>query len=382
MQTLAVAAISARAMAQAAAHDGFDVVALDLFGDLDTRHASSRWLPIGAPGSLHIDAAQVLAALRELAREREGGSPVVGWVAGSGFEGEPELLAQGAEVLPLIGTSAAAVRRLRDPAAFFGFLDAQRMPHPAVRFEAPADPEGWLMKDAHGCGGWHVRRPPWPQDERPSAHRYFQREMPGLPMSATFIANGRDVQVLGFNELSVRRFEARPFVFCGAVGPVPVAADMGRCVTGIAMALAAEFELRGLCSLDFVRDGDAIGVLEINPRPPASMSLYRRPAGSGLMQAHLRACLEGALPPAIPAHPQDIEGMEIVYARRPLQLDAAAARQLAAWPGIHDLPDAGQHFDIDDPVCTLSASGPDAGQVRMRLDEGRERLLQSLEALA
>jgi predicted ATP-grasp superfamily ATP-dependent carboligase len=100
------------------------------------------------------------------------------------------------------------------------------------------------------------------------------------------------------------------------------------------------------------------------------------------MQAHLRACLEGALPPAIPAHPQDIEGMEIVYARRPLQLDAAAARQLAAWPGIHDLPDAGQHFDIDDPVCTLSASGPDAGQVRMRLDEGRERLLQSLEALA
>lgn len=76
-------------MAEAAAHDGFDVVALDLFGDVDTRRAASRWLPIGAPGSLHIDAARVLAALRELAREREGGGPVVGWVAGSGFEGSP-----------------------------------------------------------------------------------------------------------------------------------------------------------------------------------------------------------------------------------------------------------------------------------------------------
>ena len=382
MQTLGVAAVSARAMAQAAAHDGFDVVALDLFGDVDTRRAASRWLPIGAPGSLHIDAAQVLAALRELAREREGGVPLVGWVAGSGFEGEPDLLAQGAAVLPLIGTAAAAVRRLRDPALFFGFLAGERIPHPPVSFEPPEDAEGWLMKDAHGCGGWHVRRPPWPKDERLPAHHYYQREMAGLPMSATFIADGRDVHVLGFNELSVRRFGTRPFVFCGAVGPVPIAADMARRVTAIAQALSAEFELRGLCSLDFMRDGDAIGALEVNPRPPASMSLYRRPFGSGLMQAHVRACLEGALPPATPAQAQDVEGMEIVFARRPLQLDAAAARRLAAWPGIHDLPDAGQRFDIDDPVCTLSAGGSDAGQVRMRLNEGRERLLQSLETLA
>lgn len=383
MRTLAVAAISARAMAEAAADDGFDVVALDLFGDVDTRRAASRWLPIGAPGSLHIDGVRVLAALRELAREREGGAPVVGWVAGSGFEGEPDLLEQGAAVLPLIGTAAAAVRRLRDPMVFFGFLAAERLPHPQVIFEAPEEPAGWLMKDAHGCGGWHVRRAPWPKDERPSARRYFQREMPGLPMSATFIANGRDVHVLGFNELSVRSNGARPFVFCGAVGPVPVAADMARRVTAIALALTAEFELCGLCSLDFMRDGDAIGVLEVNPRPPASMSFYRRAADSaGLMQAHLRACLQGELPPATPSHARDIEGMEIVFARRPLQLAAAAARQLAAWPGIRDLPDAGQRFDIDDPVCTLTASAGSALQVRTQLNDGRERLLQSLETLA
>ena len=54
MPTIAVAAISARAMAEAAASDGFKVVALDLFGDTDTRRAASRWLPIGAPGSLQI----------------------------------------------------------------------------------------------------------------------------------------------------------------------------------------------------------------------------------------------------------------------------------------------------------------------------------------
>ncbi|AGU50236.1 hypothetical protein VAPA_1c31470 [Variovorax paradoxus B4] len=383
MQAIAVAAISARAMAEAAASDGFKVIALDLFGDVDTRRAASRWLPIGAPGSLHIESESVLAALHTLAREGEGGEPVLGWIAGSGFEGEPELLEEGAAVLPLIGTAPAAVRRLRDPAAFFGFLAAHVIPFPQVMLQPPEDPAGWLMKDAHGCGGWHVRHAPWSMDEPPSSHHYFQREMPGLPMSATFIANGRDVHVLGFNEQTVRRFGTRPFVFCGAVGPVPVAEDMARRVTAIARTLTAEFELRGLCSLDFMRDGDAIGVLEVNPRPPASMSLYRMPAGSpGVMQAHLRACLDGELPPPVPSHAQEVEGIEIVFAQQPLQLDAAAAQRLAAWPGIRDLPEAGQRFDIDDPLCTLTASGSNAQQVRARLNEGRERLLQSLETKA
>ncbi|MDR6889735.1 MULTISPECIES: ATP-grasp domain-containing protein [Variovorax] len=382
MQTIAVAAISARAMAETAASDGFNVVALDLFGDADTRRAASRWLPIGTPGTLRIDTASTLAALRKLAAERESGEPVVGWIAGSGFEGEPGLLEQGAAVLPLIGTAPGAVRRLRDPAAFFGFLTARVIAYPQVLLEPPDDPTGWLIKDAHGCGGWHVRHAPRSVEEPLSSHHYFQREMPGVPMSATFIANGHEVQVLGFNEMTVRRFGARPFVFCGAVGPVPVPENIAMRVTGVARALTAEFELRGLCSLDFMRDGDAIGVLEVNPRPPASMSLYRRQEGAaGLMQAHLRACLHGELPAVLPPM-QHVEGIEIVFARRPMQLDAAAARLLAQWPGIHDIPAAGQRFDIDDPLCTLTASGTGANEVRARLGEGRESLLQSLEILA
>ena len=384
MPTIAVAAISARAMAQAAANDGFKVVALDLFGDIDTCRAVSRWLPIGTPGSLQIDGASVMAALRTLAEEGAGGEPVLGWIAGSGFEGEPDLLEEGAAVLPLIGTAPTAVRRLRDPAAFFGFLSAHVMPFPQVLLQPPEDPAGWLMKDAHGCGGWHVRHAPWSMDEPPSSHHYFQREMPGLPMSATFVANGRDVHVLGFNEQSVRRFGTRPYVFCGAIGPVPMADDISDRVASIARALTVEFELRGLCSLDFMRDGDTIGVLEINPRPPASMSLYRWPDGSpGVMQAHVRACLQGELPPStLSSSGQDIEGIEIVFARQPIELDAAAAERLAAWPGLCDVPAAGQRFDIDDPVCTLTASGTSAEQVRARLNEGRERLLQSLETHA
>lgn len=373
--TIAVAAVSARLMAQAASRDGFGVVALDLFGDADTRAAASRWVSLGEPGSLTIDDGCTLAALRELAQRGE----VSGWVAGSGFEGRPGLLAVAAQQLPLIGTSAQSVRRVRDPAMFFGFLAAHGIPHPPVRLGSlagslPDDGRPWLVKDATGCGGWQVQHATPGTLAGLSAHQYLQQEAPGVPMSATFVANGRDAVVLGFNELKVRRIGTRPFVFCGAVGPVALAAPAAARALEAVRALTAGFELRGLCSLDFMRDGDRIAVLEVNPRPPASMALY----GDGLMAAHMQACLHGALPVAR-ARPERVAGTEIVFARHAGRVDPSMARRVSIWPGAHDLPRAGTRLGAGTPLCSLSASGADGDTVRAALHRSAEALLDTLE---
>jgi predicted ATP-grasp superfamily ATP-dependent carboligase len=375
MAVLAVAAVSARMLAEAAAHDGFEVVALDLFGDADTRRASRRWHPIGVAGSLQIDAAGVLEMLEALARQ--GGDTVIGWIPGGGFEGHPELLDAGARLLPLIGTPADAVRRVRDPAAFFGALAAYGIAHPPVRADAPADAEGWLLKDAHGCGGWHIRDAATARDTASTgASLYYQRAMPGVPMSATFIANGEQAMLLGINELIVRPFGVRPHVYAGCIGPVAVTADLARRIGDAVRALSAAFGLRGWCSLDFMRDGDAIGVLEVNPRPPASLALY---AQRGLIDAQLRACLQGELPsPAAFTRPR-VRGCEIVYARRSLTLAPIGAQHLAGRADVHDLPVAGARFGAGDPICSLSAVGDGAEQVRALLGAARDALLDTLE---
>lgn len=376
MAVLAVAAVSARMLAEAAADDGYDVVALDLFGDADTRRAARRWHPIGAPGSLRIDAARVLEGLQALARQDD----VVGWVPGSGFEGQPELLDAGARLLPLIGTPADAVRRVRDPREFFGALAGHGIAHPPVRTDAPAHAEGWLLKDAHGCGGWHIRHASDARDAASTgASLYFQRAMPGVAMSATFIANGERAMLLGINELIVRPFGARPYVYGGCIGPVAVGADLARRVHDAVQRLVAEFGLRGWCSLDFMRDGDALGVLEVNPRPPASLSLY---AQRGLIDAQLRACLHGELPAPEAFAPQGIAGSEIVYARRSLTLAAIGAQHLAGRTDAHDVPVAGARFAVGDPICSLSAAGDSAEQVRARLSAARNALTHTLETLS
>ncbi|MEJ8853651.1 ATP-grasp domain-containing protein [Variovorax robiniae] len=380
MTALALAAISARMLAESARDDDISVVALDLFGDADTRRSSEEWIRIGEPSTLRIDGALLLSALEALTRQGR----VTGWIAGPGFEGRPDLLEQGAALLPLIGTQADAMRRVRDPRYFFGCLDEQGIAHPAIRMDAPEDAEGWLVKDAQGSGGWHIQRAAAMGGEGLTAHHYFQREVPGGPMSATFIANGSDAEVLGFNHMIVRPMAGRPFVFCGAVGPVSLPADLASRITRAARALAKAFSLRGLGSLDFMRDGDVFNVLEINARPSLSMGLYRRvrrlSATPGMVSAHVRACLYGELPQwPLRTGNIPVQGTEIVYARRALSLDEAAAQRLASHPDCHDLPNAPTQFEAGEPLCSVSASGSNAEEVCAMLRRRREAVHLSVE---
>jgi predicted ATP-grasp superfamily ATP-dependent carboligase len=196
--------------------------------------------------------------------------------------------------------------------------------------------------------------------------------------------------VLGFNRLIVRPLGTRPFVFCGAVGPVPLPDEVAARLTATVRAIVAAFSLRGLGSLDFLLDGDAFEVLEVNPRPPASMALsgpryFRsasRAAPSGAVAAHVRACVKDELPePAAHLATDTVQGTEIVFAPCPVWIDEPAARRLAERANCHDLPSGAMHFATGDPICSVSAAAAaaDAELVRAMLDHGREAVHQSLE---
>jgi predicted ATP-grasp superfamily ATP-dependent carboligase len=362
-------------MAEAAAHDGYRVIALDAYGDADTLRAASRWLPIGTAGRT-LDAERTLAALESLKDEPE----LIGWVAGSDFECEPELLTRAAQCLPLIGTAPADVARLRDPAVFFAALDRLGLPHPQVRLEAPAQPEGWLRKLGRGSGGWHIRRAGDRFSSDPSRSPYYQREQAGQPMSALFIGNGRGARLVGISDLIVRPLGALPHVYRGAVGPVELPFEQLAQVQDAIDRLTAHFSLRGLASLDFLQTDAGISLLEINPRPSGSLALYL--ALWPLMRAHVEACLHDRLPLLKAAPPETVRGTELLLARKAFTIDAAQAEALAARKDCHDLPAAGDRFESGDPVCTLSACEASEAAVRQRLDTQRRMLREQLSGVS
>ncbi len=146
-------------------------------------------------------------------------------------------------------------------------------------------------------------------------------------------------------------------------------------------ALTQTFSLRGLGSLDFLLAGDRVLVLEVNPRPPASLALYPRVGAGGVLRAHLRACQHGELPAVATAVSAPVNGHQIVFAPRALRLDDATLTHWATGSQLHDQPRAATRFAAGEPVCSVSAWGADADSVKIELARRSDAVLCTLETL-
>lgn len=385
-----VAATSARMLAESARRGGMRPIALDLFADEDTGRAA-HCISIGDPRGVGIDAGRVRDVLARLARHPR----VLGWVAGSGFEDRLDMLQEGADVLRLIGNDAGTIAAVKQPATFFDLLDSCGIGHPETLATQPEDVAGWLMKRVGGTGGWHVRRLAGTRAPLHSsgaarstgsagstgaARDYYQREVEGIAMSVLFLANRADVCIIGFNRLLVTALGARPFVFQGALGPVHLLPEVARSVRSAAARLARHLGLVGLNSMDFLVAGERISVIEINPRPSATMQLHDRRAPSGLMQAHVRACMSGLLPPQAPSGVTSVRGVQIVYANRDLLATSRTRQCLHQLGWCHDIGRAGTRTGSGEPLCSVSAEAGSEAEVVDQLAQRADHVQQLLEA--
>jgi predicted ATP-grasp superfamily ATP-dependent carboligase len=371
--TLVVAGVWARPLAESACQAGWRVIALDLFGDADTRRASAWWARVGDPATFTIDPVLLREALQRAARERG----VLGWVAGSGFEGQTEALALRVPGLPLLGMDGAAIRRVRDPATFFATLDALGLPHPAISLARPADSAGWLVKHCGGSGGWHIQRAD-ESDTGTTEGTYWQRLQPGDPLSALFLADGTRARIVALNRLLVRPLGTRPFVYHGAVGPLRDDSLAARMEDALA-ALVPAFGLRGMASLDFIAHDGRAWLLEVNPRPSSTMVLHAHAWDGGLMRAHV-AAVQGRLPDGPPADLPGLRGCLTVYAPHPCRMGLALSAELALSPDCHDQPAPGARFATGEPICTVSASAPHLHALLAALDARAEHVREQLGA--
>ncbi len=125
-----------------------------------------------------------------------------------------------------------------------------------------------------------------------TASVYWQKFQAGTQHSVLFLADGQQVQVVGFNtQWSVSLSETQEFVFSGVINSTDLPDKHKAVITGWLKQMVPVFALRGLNSLDFIHADDCSYVLEINPRPSASMQLYE----GDLLIRHIQACEAGTL---------------------------------------------------------------------------------------
>jgi predicted ATP-grasp superfamily ATP-dependent carboligase len=381
--TLVVLGASARAVAQSARRSGWSVHAADLFADLDLLEAADTVRRVGRGPDADDGYPEGLAVAA-------GGFPPGPWCYTGAIENHPDLIDRIAAVRPLAGNAGPLVRRVRDP-----FALGEALRESGLRFpETHADPDSlpadgsFVVKPLSTAGGrgirrWTGRAPTAPSitagpDAGP-ANVIWQRWIEGDPFAAAYVlADGRS-RLVGLTRQFVGMpwCHAGPHAYCGslllplATAPAGLLAQLERLGT----LLASRFELVGVVGVDIVVDDDGrVVVIEVNPRPTASMELIERSGGPPIAAAHLAAC--GFPPPGNPPLPHAVSRRDhwsksVLFARHDIAITASlvdrlrasgAAWRCAGWPALADLPRPGQTIPAGGPVLTIfhQASDGDA----------------------
>lgn len=358
---IVIASISARGLAAAARRAGLSPIALDLFGDEDTRALACETVTVRRKGGLAFDPDDLLGKLATHA----GDLPVV---LGTGFEHASELVEQVAGRFRLVGNSLETLGLLKQPVLFATMLADLGIPHPQV-FTGPA-PVGirTLEKRVGGSGGWHVKAANKPRGEG----WYLQERVEGRSVSALFLGDGNRARVLAFSEQWCAPTKGSPYRYGGAAGPLKIDGDIAAEITEALDRLVGASGLLGLASADMILTSDGWSLLEINPRPGASLDVFDHPPMPPLLKLHLDAC-DGRLP--------DVGGMQLEgRAAAILYAPASLTIRLDPLPDwVADRPSPGARIGLGDPICTVLGAGKDAAAAREQVDQRTEWLWQALQ---
>ena len=347
---LIVIGLSARALAASACRAGFAPLSIDVFGDDDTVALSMATIRVGDDLARGLSHERVLDAVASMVDRFQP----IGLVYGSGFEDRAEILESIGGITTVIGNSATAIRRAKDPIRLGCLCTETGIAHPDILESAPAAPEGWLRKKHGGSGGTHVR--PADAFDTVSLDHYFQRRVLGEPYSALFLADGQRAQLVGFSGQWASPTPAQPFRFGGVCGPISLEAANAASAARAIAELVGRLGLVGLNGADFIVAANETWLIEINPRPGASLEVFDS-THEPLLAAHIAACA-GSLKPL--RSRDSFTAVETVYA-----LLDTRTRAGFTWPyWAADRSPSGTLVRPGEPFCTVVAEGTTLAEAR------------------
>lgn len=359
---------TARAAAFSALRAGISPWCVDLFCDSDLR---ARCPAVRLGG-------EYPAAFDQIERTLPPGP----WTYTGGLENHPQLISDLAARRPLWGNDGPTLSRCRQPAFLRDAALACGLPAPELVQPGRASPERrYLLKPLRGAGGRDVTF--WSHDAggTVSSDYYLQGYVEGLPTSALYLAVGGTARLLGLTRQLVGEAfcNARPFAYCGNVGPLPFDLLLAQGLARLGHRVAAEARMRGLFGIDGILSDGGFWPIEINPRYTSSVEVLEYASGLSALHLHRLAFEDekAALSCPIPTAASGVVGKAILFA--PVGGDFPAAGPWSAtlaaplppmeqMPAFADLPDAGTRFEAGNPVLTIleRADEPDAAVAALR----------------
>ncbi len=401
LQNVLVMGMDNVALALSAQRAGYNVFAVDHFGDQDLQLGCREWVsvirqrPGESSGRLSRDfhPELLLQLAKDLLKEHE----IQAVLLSSGLDDSPEILFELNELVPILGNPPRIMERVRDEKVFFRELSHLGIAHPETAIvedlqgaEESSKDIGFpvIIKPGSRLGGAGIRRADDSQ-ELGTAFReaslldekvLIQEYISGTPASASLISSPKGATTLTLNEQLIGRRELGPrdpFGYCGNVVPLLAPEEVVEKCKGIVERVAQHFNLLGSNGVDLVISEKGVPhVIEVNPRFQATLDCVESLLRINLVEAHVEACVEDQLP-TISKELSLFCGRFIFYTPQRL-----VAPNLSFFRGIRDIPLPGVIVERGEPLCSLILEATNRDRLLQEASEIAETIRSSCDVVA
>jgi len=378
IRSVLVVGIDVVSLAKSASKAGYQVYAVDYFGDQDLKqicrksHSIIKQKPKESCERLGTDFnhKMLLQLVREISRDHRIDAALLA----SGLDDSQDVLVEINELVPILGNHPETIKKVRNKTTFFHELKRIGVPHPETAIakdfgEARGKSKdiGYpvIVKPSCGSGGVGVRKA---QNIHELERAYkdvsllsnevvIQERISGIPASASFISSAKGVATLTLNQqlLGMHKvYQKEPFGYCGNIVPLSASKIVTDTCKSVVEKVALHFALVGSNGTDLIisKDGSPY-VIEVNPRFQGTLECVERVLGTNLVEAHVKACTQGTLPTVLKKPLGFCTRLILFASQRSVMPD------LGVFDEVRDIPLPGVIVEHREPVCSIVAEGRD-----------------------
>jgi len=185
-----------------------------------------------------------------------------------------------------------------------------------------------------------------------------QEYIEGIPVSCTTISNGVETQIISINRqiLGEKLLNApQPFIYCGNISPSNLLKEHLKLIPEIALFLSHSLKLKGINGFDFVLKKKYPYLMEINPRIPGSVRVSEEAYQLNLLKLHIQSFDEKKWI-SVKENLQNLEhkgfATKFVYFA-PKKIEPTTLEKINSLAFIHDNTPPTKPLFEGEPVCTI-----------------------------
>ena len=187
----------------------------------------------------------------------------------------------------------------------------------------------------------------------------IQEYIEGNPVSCTTISNGVESEVISVNQQIIgdNKYLNAPkeFMYCGNVVPANVFTEERKLIVDISLKLSHELGLKGINGFDFVLRNHYPYLIEINPRIPGSIRASEEAMNINLLNLHIKSFTdkgwEFVKKTLKNAKIESFTTKMIYFA--PKEIDKNLLNKINDLEYVHDKSEPDKNICKSEPVCTI-----------------------------